>query len=86
MGLMIGYCLIIWSSNDSAGLTVFIHEVGARHFISPPDLSKMLFNQIGAHSTVLVVPDRPHIIGLLVVMGFFNLLLEPKLFNDIKID
>ncbi len=63
-----------------------MHEVDARSSISPLDLSKMLFNQIGTCSTVLVVPVWPHIVSHLVIMGFLNLLLEPKLSKDLNFD
>ncbi len=63
-----------------------MHEVGARRSFSSPDLSKMLFNQISACNVVLVVPDGPHVVGLLIIMGFLKFLLEPKLFKDLKVD
>ncbi len=63
-----------------------MHEVGARHSVSPLDLSKMLFNQIGTCSTVLMVPDGPCVVSLLVIMCFLDLLLEPKLFKDLEVD
>ncbi len=51
-----------------------------------PDLTKTLFNQIGACSMVLGVPYRPGIIGLLVVMNILDPLLELKLFEDLKVN
>ncbi len=62
-----------------------MHEVGARHTISSLNLSKMLFDQIGTCSMVLMVPDRSRVISLLVVMGFLDLLLEPELFKEINV-
>ncbi len=64
---------------------MLMHEIGARCSISSPDLSKMLCDQIGACSAVLVVPDRPCVISLLVVIGFLDLLLEPELFKNLML-
>ncbi len=60
------------------------HELGAGCSVSSRDLSEMLFDQISAHSMVLVVPDRPCVVSLLVIMGSLELLLKPKLFKDLK--
>ncbi len=65
---------------------MFTHEVGARCSVSSLDLLNVLLDQISTCSMVLVVSDRPRIVGLLVVMDFFYLLLEPKLFKDLKVE
>ncbi len=62
------------------------HEVSARSIIKSLDLTKMLFDQIGVCSTVLWIPHGPCIVGLLVVMGIFNLLLEPEFLKDLQVD
>ncbi len=46
----------------------------------------MLFNQIGACSALLQIPDGTCIMSLLIIVGVFNLLLEPKLLKDLKAD
>ncbi len=46
----------------------------------------MLLDQIGTCGMLLGTPHRPIIIGPLVVMSIFDLLLEPKLFKDLKVD
>ncbi len=55
---------------------VLAHEVSAQGTIYPTDLSEMLFNQIGARSVILQVPDGARIIDHLVVVGVFNFLLK----------
>ncbi len=62
------------------------HEVSTRSTIHPMDLSKMPLDQISACSAILGVPDGARIIGHLVVVGVFDFLLEPELFQDIKVD
>ncbi len=62
------------------------HEVSARRTIHPKDLTKMLLNQISACSAVLQVPDGVRITGHLIVVGVFDFMLEPKLFQDIKVN
>ncbi len=46
----------------------------------------MLFNQISAHSTLLGIPNGLGIVGLLIVMGVFDLLLEMKLLKDLEVN
>ncbi len=45
------------------------HEISAWSTVHSTDLTKMLFNQIGARSTILGVPNGLGIVGLLVVVG-----------------
>ena len=47
---------------------------------------KVQFDQIGARSALLRIPDGTRIKGLLIVMGVFDLLLEPELFKDLEVD
>ncbi len=46
----------------------------------------MLFNQIGTCSVLLGIPNRLGGIGLLIVVGIFDLLLEMKLLKDLKVN
>ncbi len=63
-----------------------MNQISAWSTVHSLDLTKMLFNQIGTCSAVLRVPYRPCIIGLFVIMGILDLLLEPNLFKDLEVD
>ncbi len=65
---------------------MLVHKVSTRSTIKSPDLTKMLFNQIGACSAIARVPCGPGIVGRLVVVGVFNLLLEPEFLKDLEVD
>ncbi len=58
-----------------------MHEVSTLGTVNAMDLMKML-----VLAAVVGVPHGQGIISLLNVMGIFNLLLEPELFKDLKID
>ncbi len=46
----------------------------------------MQFDQIGACSALLRIPDGTCVISLLIIVGVFDLLLELKLFKDLEAD
>ncbi len=65
---------------------MLLHEVCTRGTIPATDLTKVQFNQISARTALLGIPDGTSIIGLLIIVGVFNLLLELKLFKDLEAD
>ncbi len=62
------------------------HEISAQSPINSLNLSKMQFDQIGASSAVLWVSYGPGIIGILIIVGILNFLLEPKLLKVLLVD
>ncbi len=46
----------------------------------------MQVDEIGARSALVPIPDRTCVLGLLIVVGVFDLLLEPKLVKDLKVN
>ncbi len=62
------------------------HEVRARCTIPATNLTKMQFDQISARSALLWIPDGTRVVSLLVIVGVFDLLLEPELLKDLEVD
>ena len=62
------------------------HKIGPWGTDDSSDLSKRLFDQIGACSMVLWVPDGPGIVGILIIVGLLDLLLDLQLFERLEVD
>ncbi len=79
-------CMVDERARSSRGDDMLVHEISAPCTIPALDLSKVLFDQIGAYSALLGIPFRPSIVGFIVVKGVFDLLLEPELLKDLGIN
>ncbi len=65
---------------------MLVHKVSTWCTVLATDLIKVPFDQISTRSALLRIPDGTCIVGLLIIMGVFNLLLEPKLLKDFEVN